>query len=99
MRNRESRGRGKMWNEEPDKNSRQAGQGEQIWKPEEMDRGVGNHRKRKEECMEQDWKLQGRRLGQETTGGEELGEGRRGCRAGTVPVGEAHGYWGGKRHR
>lgn len=96
MGNRESWGRGKMWNGELDKKNRQAGQGEQIWKPEEVGRGVGDDRKRKEGCMEQDWISQGRRPGQETAEGEELGEGRRGCKAGTVPIEEAHGYWGGK---
>lgn len=68
--------------------NRQAGQGQPIWKAEGVGRRAGDPRKRKEECVEQDWKWQGRRLAQETTGDEELGQGRRGCRAGTVPIGE-----------
>lgn len=48
-----------------------------------------SHTQRKEGCIEQDWESQGRRPGK-TTEGKELGKGR-GCRAGTVLVGEAHG--------
>lgn len=57
---------------------------------------MGDHRKRKGGCMEQDWESQGRQLGQETRAGKELREGRTGCRARTALVGEAHGYWGGE---
>lgn len=79
------------WKKINKKNPRQTRQGEQIWKPEEVGRGVGDQRKRKEGCMEQDWESQGSQLGQETGGAKELGEGRRGCRAGVVPTWEAHG--------
>lgn len=84
MGSRESWGSGKMWNEELDqkKNPRQAGQGKQIWKAGEVGRGVGDHGKREEGCMEQDWKSQGRRQGQEE-GGEKRMQGQAGAHRGS----------------